>query len=101
MTRDLASYRQLERRLWVIRWRHEGRESAEEDAILDEMEAAWMDLSDDDRGLLNHEGPTCWPMDSSLPPPSFTEVLYPPASTRWTYEGFHSPAEAILSADAA
>lgn len=101
MTKDLAHYRQLERRLWMTRWRHEGAESAEEDAILDEMEAAWMDLSDDDRDLLNHEGPTCWPMDSSLLPPQLIETPYLSAPSPWAYEGFHSPADAILSADAA
>ena len=60
----LAHYRQLERRLWMARWRHEGEESVEEDAILDEMEDAWLNLTEDERTLLNLEGPTCWFMDS-------------------------------------
>lgn len=100
MTKDLAHYRQLERRLWMTRWRHEGQESAEEDAILDEMEAAWMNLNEDERALLNLEGPTCWPTESSSLPPQLTDTLYASAPTPWAYEGFHSPAEAILSADA-
>ncbi len=101
MTKDLARYRQLESRLWMTRWRHEGQESAEEDAILDEMEDAWMDLIEEDRALLRLEGPRCWPMDPSSLPPGLAGTLYSSAPTAWAYEGFHSPAEAILSADAA
>jgi hypothetical protein len=48
----------------MARWRHEGEESVEEDAILDEMEDAWLNLTEDERTLLNLEGPTCWFMDS-------------------------------------
>ena len=69
MTKDLAHYRQLERRLWVVRWEHEGEESLEEDKILDEMEHAWMNLSDGERAELRLEGPRCWPTDSSSLPP--------------------------------
>src|SRR5438105_8832546 len=96
MTKDLAHYRQLERRLWMTRWRHEGQESAEEDAILDEMENTWMKLTDDERDLLRLEGPRCWPTDSSSLP--LLNATGPP--TPWAYEGFQSPAETILSADA-
>jgi hypothetical protein len=101
MTEHLAHYRQLERRLWMVRWRHEGEESAEEDAILDEMEDTWMNLTEDERTLLNLEGPTCWPTDSSSSPPLLSESKYPKAPTSWLYEGFHSPNEAILSVDVA
>ena len=101
MTNGLQRYRQLERRLWMTRWRHAGHWSVEEDAILDEMEAAWMTLSEDDRALLRLEGPRCWPTDSSSFPPEFTDAPYASTPTPWAYEGFHSPAEAILSTDAA
>jgi hypothetical protein len=101
MTEGLTKYRQLERRLWMTRWTNEGRESAEEDAILDEMEGAWMSLSEDDQALLRREGPRCWPMEPSSLPPGLADSLYSSAPTAWAYEGFHSPAEAILSADAA
>ena len=101
MTEVLAHYRQLERRLWMVRWRHEEAESAEEDAILDEMDDTWMKLTEDEQALLRLEGPICWPMDSSLFPPRLSDSHYLSAPTPWIYEGFHSPDEAILSADAA
>ncbi len=44
MSKELVRYRRLERRLWITRWRHNGEESAEEDEVLDQMDAAWMDL---------------------------------------------------------
>ena len=65
MIKELAQYRQLERRLWMTRWQHEDEESAEEDAILDEMEDAWSKLSEDERSRLRLEGPRCWPMESA------------------------------------
>ena len=101
MTRDLAQYRQLERRLWMTRWRHEGDESADEDAILDEMEQSWMSLAEDERSLLSREGPRCWPMEPSSWPPQLADTPQASAPKPWSYEGFHSPAEAILSVDAA
>jgi hypothetical protein len=48
-----------------MRWRHSGDESRKEDAILDEMEQAWLKLSDEERRLLRAEGPTCWPTGPS------------------------------------
>jgi hypothetical protein len=101
MTKDLARYRQLELRLWMARWKHEGQESAEEDAILDEMDDTWMRLTDDEQALLRLEGPKCWPTESTSLPPQLADTLYVSAPTPWAYEGFHSPAEAILSAEAA
>lgn len=101
VTKELAHYRQLERRLWMTRWRHAGQESVEEDAILDEMENIWMNLIEDEHALLRLEGPRCWPTDSSSLPPELAGALPAPAPTQWAYEGFRSAAEAILSADAA
>ncbi len=101
MTKDLMDYRQLERRLWMVRWRHEGEESPEEDAILDEMDEKWMNLTDAEQAALRLEGPRCWPTDSSSLPPRLPDSLYPSLPTPWAYEGFHSPNEAILSADEA
>jgi hypothetical protein len=101
MTKDLARYRELELRLWMTRWQQEGEESEEEDAILDEMDDAWMNLTDDEQALLRLEGPTCWPMESSALPPQLGGAPHASAPTPWAYQGFHSPAEAILSADAA
>jgi hypothetical protein len=101
MTEVFAHYRQLERPLWMVRWRHEGEESVEEDAILDEMEDTWRNLTEDEQALLRLEGPRCWPTDSSSLPPRLSESQYPSAPTAWPYEGFHSPNEAIVSGDAA
>ncbi len=106
MTKEFAHYRQLERRLWMARWMREGRESVEEDATLDEMEDTWLHLSDEDQDLLRREPPRCWPTESSSWPPQLTDIPYlsapvPSAPVPWAYEGFHSPAEAILRTEAA
>lgn len=100
MTEAMGTYRSLELRLWHIRWRHEEEESPEEDAILDEMERAWLKLNDEERNLLREEEPRCWPMDaSSWPPEPLPSTI--PTPGPWPYEGFRSPADAILNADAA
>jgi hypothetical protein len=100
MSKDLAQYRELELRLWMIRWKHEEQESAEEDAILDDMEDTWMKLTEEERDLLRQEGPKCWPIESSSLPPQLTDTPCAAAPAPWAYEGFDSPAEAILSTDA-
>ena len=100
MTEALASYRSLELRLWAVRWRHEGSESPEEDSTLEEMDVAWSKLSEAERELLRSEGPRCWPMDASAWPPSVLAVLGS-SSAAWPYEGFTSPYDAIIDADAA
>jgi hypothetical protein len=87
-------------RLWYTRWRHEGNESPEEDAILDEMDEAWWKLSEEGRSLLTAEGPRCWPMDPSCWPPPLPEPGIA-APKPWTYGEFRSTEEAILDADAA
>lgn len=101
MTKELVHYRRLERRLWIARWRHDGEESAEEDEILDEMDAAWMDLSESEQAVLKTEGPRCWPMDFSALPPQFMDARYVSEPESWAYEGFKSPLDAILLAEAA
>ena len=101
MSKELIRYRRLERRLWLTRWRHEGRESAEEEEILDEMEDAWRDLSEVEQTLLRAEGPRCWPMDSSSVPPQFADARYVAEPAAWKYEGFVSPSQTIRSAEAA
>src|SRR5258708_1313969 len=101
MFKGLAQYRQLEIRLWWTRWRYEGQESAEEDALLDEMDHIWLNLTDHERSLLRVGSPRCWPDDPTSLPPQFARTLDSSASTPWAYEGCHSSREAILSADAA
>ena len=61
----LAHYRRLERRLWMARWIHGGEESVEEDAAIEEMEDAWLRLTDDEQDLLRREPPRCWPTEPS------------------------------------
>lgn len=100
MTREFVHYRQLERRLWLIRWRHAGEESVEEDEILDEMDRTWIDLSEREQAILRAEGPRCWPMDSSALPPQFADARWMAESEAWAYEGFDSAAQTILSAGA-
>jgi hypothetical protein len=101
MTKELVRYRRLERRLWMTRWRHEGEESAAEDGILDDMELAWMALSESEQALLRTEGPRCWPVDLSALPPQFADARYVSEPEAWAYEGFSSPLQAILSTEAA
>jgi len=100
MTKELAHYRQLERRLWMVRWRNEGGESPEEDATLDEMEETWLHLSGEERSVLRLEPPRCWPTESSSFPPQLSGGPYTLTPEPWIYEGFRSPLEAILDAEA-
>jgi len=99
MTEYFLQYRDLEHRLWMTRWKHAGEESPEEDAILDDMEVVWKQLSDEEHSVLNAEGPTCWPMDPQSTPPQFT-YQRDASLARWKYEGFSSPVETILCEDA-
>lgn len=101
MNKELLRYRRLERRLWMIRWRHEGVESTEEDGILDEMELAWIDLSESEEAILRAEGPRCWPADLSALPPQFEDARYVSEPEAWAYEGFRSPLQAIFTTEAA
>ncbi|MGA2040432.1 MAG: hypothetical protein ABSH42_14230 [Bryobacteraceae bacterium] len=100
VTREFVRYRQLERRLWLIRWRNAGDESVEEDEVLDEMDRAWIELSEREQAILRAEGPRCWPMDASALPPQFADARWIAEPEAWVYEGFDSPAQAILSAGA-
>lgn len=101
MTEALKRYRQLEHDLWMTRWRHGGAESTEEDAILDEMDTVAMNLSGEEQSLLRREGPRCWPMDSLSRSPELAGTAYDGTLAPWPYEGFRSPADAILSTDTA
>jgi hypothetical protein len=100
MTKELVRYRRLERRLWITRWRHDGAESAEEE-MLDEMESACMDLSENEQAVLRTEGPRCWPEHASALPPQFLDAIYVSEPEPWACEGFSSPLQAILSLEAA
>lgn len=101
MSKELVQYRRLERRLWMTRWLHAGAESPEEDTILDEMEVAWLALSEAEQALLRSEGARCWPVDASSLPPQFADAKYVAEPQSWAYEGFSTPLDAIASAEAA
>jgi hypothetical protein len=51
--------------------------------------------------MLRAEQPRCWPMDLSALPPQFADARYVSEPEAWAYQGFRSPLQAILSADAA
>ena len=55
MSEFLEKYRELEGDLANLRWLNGGVESAEEEPILDEMEALWHDLSAEEQDMLNKE----------------------------------------------
>ena len=97
MTREFVRYRQLERRLWLIRWRNAGEESVEEDEVLDEMDRTWIQLTEREQLILRAEGPRCWPMDSSALPPQFADARWMAEPKAWSYDGFDSPEQVILS----
>jgi hypothetical protein len=64
------------------------------------MDSAWMRLSDREQAILRAEGPRCWPMDSSALPPQFADARWIAEPEAWTYEGFDSTDQAILSSGA-
>jgi len=55
MSERLGAYRQLEARLAWLRWIHAGLETPDEEALVDEMEAAWWLLSAEEREVANSE----------------------------------------------
>jgi hypothetical protein len=100
MTESLGQYRKLERLLWLARWRNDGQESVEEDAILDEMDQVWAKLTANEEQLLRKEGPQCWPSELTSHP-QLWEAFGSSMENPWAYEGFRSPEDTILSEDAA
>lgn len=53
----MGEYRKLEKKLAYTRWLNDGLESEEEDCILDDIDAAWTDLSESEKDLIRGEGP--------------------------------------------
>ena len=51
----LLRYRELETRLAEIRKNHAGRESPEEEKLMDQMEALWWELSEEEKEISNRE----------------------------------------------
>ena len=96
MSERLTRYRAVEARLYVLRFIHAGAESGDEDPLLDEMEALWMELSPEERRRLDAEGSRCWPMapDFAAPDPRDMGGSLTAAPA---YDGFVSATEAILA----
>ena len=97
MTEAMRLYRNLERRLWFIRWQQEGRESPEEDRTLEEMEGAWNRLEDTERHRLNEEGSRCWPLEPGGWVPTLAEAANRMTPEQIAYGGFSSVEETIES----
>jgi len=57
MSEALGRYRRLQEQLSWIRWKHIGHESAEEDALLEEMDGAWWGLTGEERQSISAEPP--------------------------------------------
>ncbi|MFH0902901.1 MAG: hypothetical protein V2A73_19915 [Pseudomonadota bacterium] len=60
MSDALKRYRLLEAELRLVR-RETSPGSAMEEPIIDEMASVWWDLTEEERELLDGEGPSCWP----------------------------------------
>ena len=57
MSEALKRYRDLERRLVYTRWINLGYESPEEDALLEEMDGVWWELTAEEREMIDREPP--------------------------------------------
>lgn len=53
----LCSYRKLQLRLAHLRLIHLGHESPEEDALLEQMDATWWNMTSSERGVISQEPP--------------------------------------------
>jgi hypothetical protein len=95
MTEAMREYRALERRLWFVRWRNEGRESRDEEELLEEMEEVWNGLEDGERCLLNEEGPRCWPLEQGGWVPTLVDAASRMTPEQIGYSGFSSVEETI------
>ncbi len=98
MTEAMRRYRGLQGSLWLLRWSNEGRESAEEDAVLDAMDAAWADLAEEERLRLDEEGPRCWPMGEAGAAPALEDLARVLRPEQPRYDGFVSLDDAIQAA---
>lgn len=57
-------YRERECELLRVRELHRDQDSPEEDAILDQMDVLWYELSDEEKAALSAEGPQATPRQS-------------------------------------
>jgi hypothetical protein len=76
MSDALAPYRALEDKLIQVRWLNMGYESAEEDALLEEMDELWWNLSDEERDMIHGE-PSRSLIRTTPPSEGCTDVVTP------------------------
>jgi len=57
MSDALLRYRSLERKLIHTRWINQGYESDEEEALLEDIDEVWWQLTDAERNMVNKERP--------------------------------------------
>jgi len=57
MAEAVRRHRELERKLRHVRWLNQGLESEEEERLLDEMEAVWWGLSEQERTEVDRDDP--------------------------------------------
>jgi len=62
----LLVYREYEHALRLVRERHGGQESEEEDRVLDAMDKLWHELTLQEQETLRAEGARCWPAPDGL-----------------------------------
>lgn len=80
MSAPMDYYRELERKLIHMRWVHQGRECADEEALVEAMAAAWYALSDAEHHEIRSEGPkTLLPEDLRRPAHHEWEDVDPPS----------------------
>ena len=59
----LYVYREYEQALRLVRERHGGQESEEEDRVLDAMDKLWHELIPSEQATLRAEEARCWPAE--------------------------------------
>ena len=62
----LYVYREYEQALRLVRERHGGQESEEDDRVLDAMDKLWHELTLQEQETLRAEGGRCWPAPDGL-----------------------------------
>jgi hypothetical protein len=76
MSDALGPYRVLEERLIQVRWLNMGFESAEEDALLEEMDELWWNLTDEEKDMIHRE-PSRSLIRTAPPGKGCTDVVTP------------------------
>ena len=85
MSSAFGTYRRLQEKLLWIRWMHLGLESADEDALLEEMDGVWWNLTADERKSISAEPPRADPIQDKQNVPGLVDVDVKehPGPVRW------------------